>query len=158
VKKMIVIYHDVGGCHSSAIAANMHIKRLPMDMVPTEEELLSVPTFDNISKSDMGHMLFIGEDEFGAKVYTLGRRYNTKILIPAICDVYKNVNGSLEGLFLANTSPSVNNLMRIGGFSSRKLGLVNFGRPIVTKGTLKAYLQIAEIVREAKHQMQLVLK
>lgn len=151
---MIVIYHDVGGCHSSAVAANIHINKLPMDSVPSEDMLISLPTFDNISKNDKGKLIYIGKDEFGAKVYTLCRRYNTKVVIPAISDLYNELNGSLDGFFLADTSPSVNNLMRIGGFSSRALGLVSFGRPIVAKGTIKAYYDIVNIVQKTKEYMR----
>lgn len=151
---MIVIYHDVGGCHSSAVAANMHINMLPMDTVPSKDVLISLPTFDNILKDDKGKLIYIGKDEFGAKVYTLSRRYNTKIVIPAISDIYNEINGSLHGFFLADTSPSVNNLMRIGGFSSRALGLVSFGRPIVAKGTIKAYYDIVNIVQKTKEYMR----
>jgi len=151
---MIVIYHDVGGCHSAATAANIHIGKLPVGKTPTKSELLSMPTFDNISKNEKGKLLFVGTDEFGAEVYTLSRQYHPELVIPAITDMYKATSGSLNGLFLSNTSPSVNNLMRIGGFSSRRLGLVSFGRPIVTKGTLKAYPKISEIVNKTKEYIR----
>ncbi|GFP76626.1 DUF3189 family protein [Clostridium fungisolvens] len=151
---MIVIYHDVGGCHSSAVAANIHINKLPMDILPLKEELLSIDTFDNITKNDLGKLIYIGRDEFDSKVYTLCRRHWGKLVIPAISDLYKELNGDMEGLFLANTSPSVNNIMRIGGFSSRVLGLVSFGRPIVTNGTLKAYYDIVDIVKKTKEYMR----
>ena len=151
---MIVIYHDVGGCHSSATAANIHINRLPMNRTPNIEEIMALPTFDNIEKSDKGKLIYIGDDEFGAQVYTLGRRRKANFVIPAICDLYRLTTGSLKGLFLADTSPSVNNTMRIGGVSSRVLGLVSFGRPIVAKGTIKAYSDIVEIVRKTKEYMK----
>jgi hypothetical protein len=151
---MIVIYHDVGGAHSSAVAANIHINKLPMDKIPKSEEILNLPTFDKLEKKDIGRLIYIGEDEFGARVYTLSRQYKPNLVIPAISDMYNVLNGNLKGFFLADTSPSVNNLMRIGGFSSRRLGLVSFGRPIVTKGTLAAYSQIVDIVRKAKEQMK----
>ncbi|MBC8063003.1 MAG: DUF3189 family protein [Clostridiaceae bacterium] len=151
---MIVIYHDVGGCHSSATAANIHIGKLPADKNPTKSELLSMPTFDNISKNEKGKLLFIGTDEFGAQVYTLSRKYHPELVIPSITDMYKLTSGSLDGLFLSDTSPSVNNLMRVGGFSSRRLGLVKLGRPIVTQGTLNAYPQIIKIVNKTKEYIR----
>jgi hypothetical protein len=40
-----------------------------------------------------------------------------------------NPNTCFENrFFLADTSPTVNNLMRLGGISSRVFGLVSFGR------------------------------
>lgn len=150
----IVIYHDVGGCHSSVTAANIHIGKLPIDKTPSKAELLDLQNFDNLTKNEQGKLMFAGVDEFGAKVFTLSRQYHANLVIPAICDMYKINTGSLEGLILSDTYPSVNNLMKIGGFSSRRLGLVAFGRPIVTKGTLKAYPQIIEIVNKTKEYIR----
>jgi hypothetical protein len=151
---MMVIYHDVGGCHSSATAANLHINKLPMDRTPSMEEIIALPTFDKLKNGDKGKLMYIGEDEFGAKVYTMSRFHNANLVIPAISDMYQVTTGSLEGLFLSNTSPAVNNIMRIGGVSSRMFKLVSFGRPIVAKGTLKAYPDIIEIVRKTKEYMR----
>jgi hypothetical protein len=147
---MMVIYHDVGGAHSVAAAAYMHINRLPMDRVPDSSELLSVPNFDKIEKEDIGHLIYIGDDEFGAKVYTLARKYKPELVIPAITDMYNIINGGRKGLYLVDTTSTINMLMKIGGFSSRRLKLVLVGRPIVTKGTLNAYMNIAAIVQNVK--------
>lgn len=155
---MIVIYHDVGGAHSSCTAANIHVNNLPMNKIPSREELLNLPTFDKIEKKDQGHLLYIGQDEFGAKVYTLSRQYKPQLVIPAITDLYGIMNGNMEGLFLANTSPTVNNLMKIGGFTSRRLHWVGFGRPIVTRGTLKTYENIVALVRGVKEDIRRCLR
>jgi len=158
VKIMIVIYHDVGGAHSSCVAAHVHINNLPVDRVPSNEEILKLPTFDKLLKSQQGHLIYIGKDEFGASVYTLSRQYKPQLVIPAISDLYNIVNGSMEGLFLGDTSPTVNNLMKIGGFSSRRLGWVAFGRPIVTKGTINAYFDIVDVVKRTKEEMKKEIK
>lgn len=150
---MIVIYHDVGGAHSTATAANIHIGKLPIDSIPTKNEILNLPTFDKITKDQMGNLLYIGEDEYGTKVYTLGRKYKPKLVIPAIKSMYSAINGNANDLLIIDTHPTVNIWMKIGGFSSRVLNLVAFGRPIVTYGTLKAYEEIANIVRKVKEQV-----
>lgn len=154
---LIVIYHDVGGSHSSCVAAALHTSKLPMNRIPDKNELLALPTFDKITKAEHGRLIYIGDDEFGAKVYTLCRQYKENLVIPAISDMYKIMNGSIEGFFLANTSPTVNTLMKIGGFSSRKLGWASFGRPIVTKGTLDAYPEIINLVKTTKDYIKRAL-
>lgn len=154
VKVMIVVYHDVGGTHSSATAANIHINRLPMDRVPNKNELLKLPTFDKLMKCERGHLMYIGEDEFGNKVYTLMRDYRPELVVPAIADMYALVHGSTKGLYLVNTSPAVNNWMKVGGFSSRRAGLVTFGRPIVTHGTIKTYFNLVKMVKDIKGQIR----
>lgn len=147
---VIVIYHDIGGTHSSCVAANIHLNRLPMDSIPDKSEILKLPTFDHMQKKDWGHLIFIGEDEFGYKVYTVCRQFVPNIIVPAVTDIYNIVNGSTKGLYMVNTTPTVNTWMGIGGYSSRRMGLVWFGRPIVTFGTLKAYKGIAKLVGEVK--------
>ncbi|MBY7023507.1 DUF3189 family protein, partial [Clostridium botulinum] len=57
---IMVIYHDVGGAHSSCVAANIHVKNLPSNTVPSKEDLLKLPTFDKLTKKDVGHLKFIG--------------------------------------------------------------------------------------------------
>ena len=147
---MMVIYHDVGGAHSSCVCANIHINKLSMDRTPSPEDILSLPTFDKITKADYGRLKYIGTDEFGAKVYTLCRMRSAKYVIPAVSDMYQLLNGDMKGLFLANTSPTVNNLMRVGGLSSRVLGLVSFGRPSAAKGTVQGYKQMVDLVKTTK--------
>lgn len=153
---MIVIYHDIGGTHSSATAANIHVNRLSEDRVPDKQTLLSLPTFDRITRNDWGRLIYIGDDEFGVKVYTLCRQYASSIVISAITDIYNIINNTTgnEGLFLVNTSPTVNSWMAIGGFMSRRLNMVAIGRPIVTMGTIKAYMNIVNIVRTVKSEIR----
>jgi hypothetical protein len=150
---MIVIYHDVGGAHSSCVCANIHLNKLTMDRIPSKEEILSLPTFDKITKADYGRLIYIGTDEFNAKVYTLCRMRSKKFVVPAISDMYQLFNGDMKGLFLADTSPTVNNMMRLGGVSSRIFGLVSFGRPIAAKGTLQGYAQMVALVKATKEYM-----
>lgn len=147
---MMVVYHDIGGTHSSSVAANYHVNRLPKDVVPSGDVLLSLSTFDKIQKNDRGHLMYIGEDEMGFRVYTISRQRNPDLVVPAITDTYKAVHGSSKGLYLISTSPLVNALMGIGGYSSRVLHLVSFGRPIVTYGTRKAYKSIVRFVDSVK--------
>jgi len=151
---MIVIYHDFGGAHTSCVCANIHANILPSDKVPNKEDIMNLPTFDKITKEQYGHLLYIGTDEFGAKVYTLCRKQKQKFVLPAISDMYVLFNGDMNGFFLANTSPTVNNLMRLGGFSSRGLGLVSFGRPIAAKGIQKNYSELVNLVQTTKDNMK----
>lgn len=151
---MMVIYHDVGGAHSSCVAANVHLNNLSRTKVPTKEDLQSLKTFDKIEKNDIGRLIYIGTDEFGIKVYTFGRKRTAKISIPAISDMYSIFNEDKSDLILADTSPTVNILMQIGGFSSRVLHLVSFGRPIVTTGTINTYPNIVKVVDDVKEQIR----
>nr|WP_129598914.1 DUF3189 family protein [Anaerophilus nitritogenes] len=147
---MHIIYHCVGGCHSSCTAAAIHLNMLPSDYVPNEYDLLKVPFFDALEKKDAGKIIYRGTDEWGNLIYTLGRQFVPNIVLSSIIDMWKILENSSEQLLLVNTIPCVNTLMRIGGFSSRRLHWVKFGRPIVAKGTIQAYENIAQVVEETK--------
>lgn len=147
---MIVIYHDVGGTHSAATSAAMHLNCLPTDTLPDIQAILNTANFDQLTKTQRGKILYIGKDEFNNDVYTLCRQYTKKITIPALKDMFKIAKGNTDELILVDTSPTVNNWMRLGGFSSRRLNLISFGRPIVAYGTRKACPKIAQLVKETK--------
>lgn len=155
---MIIIYHDVGGCHSSAVAASIHANKLESNHCPSKEDLNKLETFDKLRKDQVGHLIYIGKDETGNKIFTLCRRHKQKLVIPAITDIYNETSEYKDDLYLIDTSPCVNNMMRIGGFLSRGLNFVSMGRPIVTFGTQKAYDDICSIVKDAKNKIQNIHK
>lgn len=151
---MIVIYHDVGGAHSTAVAANIHINKLPMNRIPSKQEILNLPTFDKIEKEQVGHLVYIGKDEFNAQIYTLSRQRKPNLVISAVTDMYNILHGNTNELIIVDTKPAVNLLMNIGGFTSRRLHWVSFGRPIVTKGTQQAYMDLVDMVKNVKKDLR----
>lgn len=56
---------------------------------------------------------------------------------------------------MVSSQPFVNAWMKIGGFTSRKLGIVSIGRPIVTYGTLKSYRGLVDLVGKVKKKIQI---
>ncbi|WP_352419889.1 DUF3189 family protein [Proteiniborus sp.] len=147
---MIVIYHCVGGAHSSVLAASIHLGLLPVDRKPTKEDILNIPFFDTLSKQEQGKILMKGIDEHGNNVFTLSRQFVPRLKLPAIKDAYQLGGGKLSDLLLLNTMEPVNWLMKFGGFSSRRLHFVAFGRPIAAYGAAKVYDKIAQIVASTK--------
>ncbi|OPJ56739.1 DUF3189 family protein [Alkalithermobacter paradoxus] len=147
---MNIIYHCVGGTHSSAIASAIHLKFLPEDSVPTKDEIMKLGYFDTMTKSDQGKIIYRGSDEFGNKVYTLSRQFNKNLVLNTLKDSYTLGGGNLNDVMLVDTMTTVNILMKIGGFSSRRLHLVSFGRPIVLKGAQLSYNNAIKLVRDVK--------
>lgn len=82
-------------------------------------------------------------------------RYKPNIVIPALRDMYTELNESGNDLILVSSQPFVNTWMKIGGFTSRGLGIVPVGRPIVTYGTLKSYMGLVDLVEKVKKKIQL---
>lgn len=148
---MHIIYHCVGGTHSSAIASAIHLGLISRNHPPTMKDILSVSYFDTLTKEDQGKILYRGKDSNSNKIYTLSRQFVPHLVLPALKNAWELAGGKKEDLLLVNTMPSVNLLMKIGGLSSRRLGLVSFGRPLVAKGAVKSFKILVEIVNNTEN-------
>jgi hypothetical protein len=150
---MHIIYHCVGGAHSSAIASAIHLGLLPRKRVATAVEILSIPYFDNTTREHYGRIIHRGIDEYGNDIYTLSRQFSGDIIIRALRDLCLIINGSGNEVVLINVSEAVNTTMKIGGFLSRRLNTIAVGRPIVLWGSRKAYMDIVKIVNNTKEKV-----
>jgi len=148
-----IIYHDVGGNHTSIIAAYIHLDRLPKARIPTVDEILATP-FDRLEGKDLGRLIYHGKDEYGNSIYTLGRLKDSLAITNALRSVPVMLGLDEESLLLVDTSPTVNFLLRLGGGSSRRLRFVSFGRPIAAYGATKAYQDIIELVNKTKNKIR----
>jgi len=143
-----IIYHCYGGSHSSVTAAAIHLGLLPNGQIPTAEMLWGLPFFDRQVAKDHGNIKFMGTDEFGNQVYILGR-HNTAKLIQNILPEVAALFG-INDLFMIDVMPYVNWRMMLGGFTSRRLGWVGIGRPIVTRGTQYSFWSLTSLVQKVK--------
>lgn len=146
---MKVIYHCFGGSHSSVLAAALHLGLIDKTRLPSMDDLLNLPIFDKTCDDDFGLIKLVGTDELGHEVYILGKksfgdRYS-KIL-----EGTADILGMKQDLITINVISRVNWLMRIGGFSSRQLGLIEVGRFFLLHGTRQAFFEIANIVEVTK--------
>ncbi|MGC4377791.1 DUF3189 family protein [Fictibacillus sp. Mic-4] len=149
---MIYIYNCYGGTHSSVLAAAYHLNKLPIHRVPTKEEILSLDRFNQLTYSDMGKVLFHGEDEEGNEVYTVGRG-SSNVVIPAM----RNIDLLLQERYeidertvFSNTSPTVPIAMTFGGFFSRALKVDTIGVPLLVKGAKQSHRNIIRLVEHTK--------
>ncbi len=150
---MHIIYHCVGGAHSSAIASAIHLGLLPKTRVATDREILSIPYFDNVTSRQYGCIIHRGIDEYGNNIYTLSRQFSGKIIIKALKDLCIILAGSENRVLFINASTAVNTTMKIGGFLSRRVNMVAIGRPIVLRGSRRAYMDIVGIVNKTKSKV-----
>lgn len=147
---MKFLYYCYGGSHSSVTAAAIHLGFLPADRVPSAEELMAVPYFDGQIKSDHGTFKFMGFDDRGNEIYVIGVEKSGCLfekMIRGAADIFDVEEKEFK---VVNSLKYVNNLMRLGGFLSRRAGMVAIGRPIVIKGTQVAYWDFVKLVDEVK--------
>ena len=151
---MIYIYNCYGGTHTSSLASEIHLKRLPVDRQPTDNEILNARYFNKLNYQDMRKLIFRGIDDEGHRVYTLGRG-TTKTLIPFLenlLNILHNECGFSESFVLSNMSHTVPPAMTMGGFFSRGLGIDFIGVPLLVIGAKQAYKRIIDVVNETREK------
>lgn len=150
---MKIIYHCYGGAHSSVTASAIHTGLLPADRIPRKQEILTLPYFDQTQREQIGNLFYIGRDEFGSEVYILGLANHKDIAVRAITNILKIYNIPADQLIMADSLKEINILTRVGGFLSRRLGLVKIGRPLSVKGIQTGYFKYVRLVAEVKGQI-----
>ncbi len=150
---MKVIYHCFGSAHSSVIASAIHTGLLPVDRIPSKEEILTLPYYDQTQREQIGNPFYVGRDEFGSEVYILGLANHKDVGVRAILSILKIYNIPSNQLVIADSLKEINTLTRIGGFMSRRLGLIKLGRPLTIKGIQMGYYKFVRLVKEVKEQI-----
>jgi len=149
-----IVYHCYGGAHASPTAAAIHLGILPVDRRPTFKELLSVPKFDSIRSWKHGKLFWAGIDNNGNEVYTMGRRNSADLAIKLLREFTQLNGGNPDEYYFVNCVQLLNPFMVTGGYSSRSLGLVTFGRPLVTFGTILSFPILVKIVKRTIKEVQ----
>lgn len=147
---MVIIYCCYGGAHSSPIAAAIHIGILNSTEIPTAAQILAVCHYDKVESNDRGKVMFVGDDEYGNKIYVCGRGREKIGIKQAIESGILLAKGETDDFVFVDTLNAVNIYMRIGGFLSRRLKWIAVGRPLVIWGTQKAFWQLVQIVQKTK--------
>ncbi len=146
---MKIIYHCYGGAHSSVMAAALHLKWIEKHRLPTEEEMMAIPYYDKTDDNDFGSIRFMGIDESGNEVYVLGKKgmgeKYTRILMGVA-----EIMGKADDLIAPDCLNRINWSMKLGGFLSRRMGLVFPGRPVLVKGTRNAFLSLVNLVETVR--------
>lgn len=149
---MKVIYHCFGGAHSSVTAAAIHLGWIESHRLPTLEELMKIPYFDKTEQNDYGIIRFMGLDEKGHEVYILGKR-NLGWRLNNVLIGLADLTGKKDELMVVNCLAYVNWMMMLGGFMSRRLGLIFPGRPILYEGVKNSFMNLTSMVSTIKLKM-----
>lgn len=142
---MKIIYHCFGGSHSSVLAAALHLGLIEKNRLPSMDEMLALPYFDKTSKKDFGSIRFMGIDEYNNEIYILGKknvgqRYDN--MLKGVAELL----GKKDEIIFVDCMTRVNLGMKLGGFTSRRMGWVSLGRPVLGRSTRKAFLDMVNLV------------
>ncbi len=144
---MKIVYHCYGGAHASPTAAAIHLGLFPSNRWPRFSDFKKIPHFDRITWNEHGQLIKAGVDASGNEIFILGCRNSPQLIIDLIREFSKLTGGNPDEYYFVNCLQRFNLFMVTGGYTSRGLGLVKLGRPIVTFGTMISYPILAAIVR-----------
>jgi len=143
-----IIYHCFGGAHASPTTAAIHLKLISNQHLPAITDFKNISKFDVATSQDHGKLNYLGVDHLGNEIYIMGRAHQAPLVTNLIKEFVKLSGGNPDDYCFINCCQSFNLLMVIGGFSSRRLGLVWLGRPLVSLGTLLAFPKLVGIVQK----------
>lgn len=150
--KKIVIYHCFGGTHSSIIAANLHLGRLPWQKNVSASQLFALPHFDQLDSKQAGLIYSHGTDEGGNLVCSLGRRGEAELAENILLSFSRLL---AQEIVLVNALAPLGSVARVGGFLSRRWGVVSIGRILLAKDCLRVYPRFLELVGETRSKLGL---
>lgn len=149
---MKIIYHCFGGSHSSVLAAALHLGLIEKDRVPEISEMMKIPYFDKTTDADFGSIRLMGIDEYHNEIYVLGKK-NLGNRFGNILMGIAEILGAKEELLTVDCMSRVNWSMKIGGFTSRRIGWVRLGRPVLGKGAEAAFADLLNLVEITRMKM-----
>lgn len=149
-----LFYYCYGGAHSSVTAANIHLGNLPSHRRPPIREILHQPRFDRAKEYEIGEPVLMGPDDEGHEIYAVGLGAGYARLAPAL-EEFLQIQGVAPDRFaLEGTLQHANMLLRVGGFTSRRLGIVFVGRPMCGLGVWLRYHSFIENVTRVRHRLR----
>jgi len=147
-----VIFHCYGSAHTSVVAASVYLGILPRDRPPRLEAIAALPYFDRVDQGDIGRPFFMGLDDEGREVYVLGLEGLKVVLRRAIHDLLEACGVPRPRLLMADSLHLAEWRTRVGGFLSRRAGLVRAGRPLALAGVLSRYPDFIRFAAETRER------
>jgi len=134
-------------------AAFIHLDLLPVDCVPDRGTFYRIPFYDRQESGEHGHIFFVGVDKRGNEIYVTAQRGRPEVLSNIFQGLARMFNIPSQEYLLINMTPNINPVMRLGGYLSRRLGMITLGRPIVILGTRASYFRLVDLVKKVKQEL-----
>lgn len=151
---MKLVYYCYGGAQTSVTCAAIHLKYLPYERVPSAKEFQSVPFYDKMENSRLGTPVYVGRDELGLDIYIMGMKNSNTFLIPLIKSYLNHCGKRHDDLIFVNARVRLHPITSIGGFITRKLGIVTIGRPMTVWGIRRTYPVLLDLVKGVKEKLR----
>ena len=149
---MKLFYFCYGRSHSSVIAGYIHLQKLPLDRIPSIQEILAIPEFDQANPRDFGVSYFLGRDTGDNEVYIIGFGKDHQFALQTIHYILIDRGYNPLDWHFFNALDQIGTLTRIGGYLSRRLKLITLGRHLAALGIQKSYSQLVKLVESVKEK------
>ncbi len=120
--------------------------------MPGYQDLIDLPYYDKVNSSEVGTIFHMGHDAQGNELYILGCR-NCGPMVEKTTGEMNRILGIKSEVVMVDTTPCLNIIIKIGGFLSRRLGLIRTGRFILHRGICLAFPKFKELVRNVKQKL-----
>lgn len=133
-----VFYVCYAGTHSSVLAASLHTGMLRRGC-----RMCDLPLFDRRTHRDIGIPARVGIDLSGAEVYALGTGWLSRSVELAACDIIELVSPEAKAC-LCSVRGYLDFGARVGGFTSRRIGMVRLGRRLINDSLTRKQAQMSK--------------
>lgn len=148
---MKIIYLCPTGLHTALVAAGLHLGRLPAEKAPAGDEIIGLSREYHRPGHKLGKPVFVGRDEAGHDVFTIGVASEHVMLKKAVVDLLERVYGINRHDFqVVDVALLANRWVRLGNFLSTRMKLYRAGDRLCAYGIRKRYKDIWSIVEEVK--------
>ncbi|MFZ5639725.1 MAG: DUF3189 family protein [Bacillota bacterium] len=151
---MKIFYLCPTGLHTALVAAGIHVGRLSPDRPPSEYEMHKL--FREFRRLDyvLGKPVFVGIDEKGHEVFTVGVAAEHKMMKKAVEDVFDRVYNSKPGDYLVvDAAHLATGWIRLGSFFAMHLNIKEVGEKMCVHGIRKRYGDLLEVVEQVKNRV-----
>lgn len=133
-----VFYVCYAGTHSSVLAASLHLGYLRRGC-----RVCDLPLFDRRTHRDIGIPVRVGTDSSGAEVYALGTGWLSRSVELAASDLIEMVSPEAKAC-LCSVRGYLDFYARVGGFTSRRMGMVGLGRRLINDSLTRKEAQMSK--------------
>jgi hypothetical protein len=149
---VLIFYCCYGRAHSSVTAAALHLGQLSS---PRSSAIFNLPYFDQATTYDIGIPKLVGRDLCGNSVFILGCGPAKSLVKEVLRTVLLNHGYTRQDIMFIDLQPHLNFYTRLGGFLSRRLGLVFPGKQLAAFGIWRSLKKIEICVHHAKQSARL---
>ncbi|HZJ82253.1 MAG TPA: DUF3189 family protein [Clostridia bacterium] len=153
---MKLFYHCFGGAHTSITCAAIHLGFLPKDRVPEAYEFLAVPQYDKMANKNLGTPIYVGRDEYGVDIYAIGFKNAPTLMIPVMKSYLNCNNIPSNDIQFVEALVNLHAITAVGGIISRRLNLINIGRPLTVWGIRRSYPVLIDLVSGVKERSKIL--